>query len=43
MPFKIVITEVAERQLQWLTVREQRILEAAILTRLKQQPDTPMG
>ena len=41
MPFKITITEDAERQLQSLPVRDQRILEAAILSRLEQQPTTP--
>ncbi len=41
MPFQITITEDAERQLRWLTVREQRILEAAIQSRLQHQPTTP--
>jgi mRNA-degrading endonuclease RelE of RelBE toxin-antitoxin system len=41
MPFKITITEVAERQLRSLAVRQQRILEAAILSRLQNQPTTP--
>jgi mRNA-degrading endonuclease RelE of RelBE toxin-antitoxin system len=41
MSFKITITEDAERQLRSLPVREQRILEAAILSRLEHQPATP--
>ena len=41
MPFQIRITDDAERQLRWLSVREQRILEAAILSRLEHQPTTP--
>jgi mRNA-degrading endonuclease RelE of RelBE toxin-antitoxin system len=41
MPFKIVITEEADRQFRSLPVRDQRILEAAILSRLEQQPTTP--
>jgi hypothetical protein len=40
MPFKITITEDADRQLRSLPAREQRILEAAILTRLEHQPTT---
>jgi mRNA-degrading endonuclease RelE of RelBE toxin-antitoxin system len=39
--FKITITEDAERQFRWLSVREQRILEAAIRSRLADQPVTP--
>jgi mRNA-degrading endonuclease RelE of RelBE toxin-antitoxin system len=42
MPFKITITEDADRQFQSLPVREQRILEAAILSRLEHQPTIPM-
>lgn len=38
MPFKIAITDEAERQLRSLPAREQRILEAAILSRLEHQP-----
>jgi mRNA-degrading endonuclease RelE of RelBE toxin-antitoxin system len=38
MSFRISITEDAERQLRSLPVRDQRILEAAILTRLVSQP-----
>ncbi len=38
MPFKISITEDADRQLRSLPVREQRILEAAIQSRLEHEP-----
>lgn len=41
MPFKITITEDADRQFHALPVREQRVLEAAILARLQQQPTMP--
>jgi mRNA-degrading endonuclease RelE of RelBE toxin-antitoxin system len=41
MAFNITITEEAERQLQSLPTREQRVLEAAIQSRLAQQPTTP--
>src|SRR5437868_2758293 len=41
MPFRITITVDADRQWRALTVREQRILEAAILTRLQDQPAQP--
>ena len=41
MPFQIMITEDADRQLRSLPVRDQRILEAAILSRLRHQPTTP--
>jgi mRNA-degrading endonuclease RelE of RelBE toxin-antitoxin system len=41
MPFKITITEDAERQFRSLSVRDQRILEAALLSRLEQQPTIP--
>src|SRR5437773_8029906 len=40
MPYTITITEDAERQLRALPVHEQRILEAAILSRLPHQPTT---
>src|SRR6266436_5611205 len=40
MPFKISISEDADRQFRSLPVREQRILEAAILSRLEHQPTT---
>jgi len=41
MPFRITITENADRQLRSLTTREQRILVAAILSRLEHQAATP--
>jgi mRNA-degrading endonuclease RelE of RelBE toxin-antitoxin system len=41
MPFKISITEDADRQFRSLPVRDQRILEAAIQSRLLNQPTTP--
>ncbi len=41
MPYQISITEVAETQLRSLPVRAQRIVEAAILARLQEQPITP--
>src|SRR5262249_27372754 len=41
MPFKITITEDADRQFRSLPVRDQRILEAAIQSRLQHQPTTP--
>jgi mRNA-degrading endonuclease RelE of RelBE toxin-antitoxin system len=41
MPFKITITEDADRQFRSLPAREQRILEAAIAARLQHQPTTP--
>ncbi len=41
MPFKITITEDADRQFRSLPAREQRILEAAIQSRLPHQPTTP--
>ncbi len=41
MPYKITITEDADGQFRALPVRDQRILEAAILSRLQHQPTTP--
>src|SRR5262245_20251545 len=41
MPYKISITEDAERQLRSLPTRDQRIVEAAIRSRLEHQPTTP--
>lgn len=41
MPYKITITQDADNQFRSLTVREQRVLEAAILSRLQHQPATP--
>lgn len=40
MPFKITITEDADRQFRSLRARDQRIMEAAILSRLEHQPTT---
>jgi len=41
MPFRITITEDADRQFRSLPARDQRILEAAILSRLEYQPSIP--
>lgn len=41
MPYTINITEDGERQFRTLSARDQRILEAAIVTRLEHQPTTP--
>ena len=41
MPFKINITEDADRQFRSLPVRDQRTLEAAILSRLQHRPTMP--
>jgi mRNA-degrading endonuclease RelE of RelBE toxin-antitoxin system len=41
MGVRIIITEEAESQLRSLTARDQRIVEAGILARLRQQPTTP--
>ena len=41
MPFQISITHEAELQLRSLPVREQRIVEAAVTTRLRNQPTIP--
>ena len=41
MAFNISITEEANRQFRALPTRDQRILEAAILSRLQHQPTTP--
>ena len=41
MPFKITISEDADRQYRSLPGREQRILAAAIQSRLEHQPTTP--
>jgi mRNA-degrading endonuclease RelE of RelBE toxin-antitoxin system len=41
MPHKITITADSDRQFRALPVRDQRILEAAILSRLQHQPTTP--
>jgi mRNA-degrading endonuclease RelE of RelBE toxin-antitoxin system len=41
MAFTITITDEAERQLRWLSVREQRMLEDALPARLTISPTTP--
>lgn len=41
MAFRISITAVAEKQMRALPVRSQRILRAAILARLRDQPAIP--
>src|SRR2546423_13773582 len=41
MAFRITITEDADRQFRSLPARDQRILEAAIQSRLEHQPTTP--
>ena len=41
MAFQVTITGDAESQLLSLSVREQRILEAAIMARLQDNPTTP--
>lgn len=41
MPFKIAITADAARQYRSLPVREQRILKAAIQSRLEHKPTKP--
>jgi mRNA-degrading endonuclease RelE of RelBE toxin-antitoxin system len=41
MAFKITITEDADRQLRSLPARDQRILEAAIQSRLEHEPTKP--
>ena len=41
MPYHISITEKAESQLRSLAAREQRIVEAGILSRLPDRPTTP--
>ena len=38
MPYKVAITEDGDRQLRLLPTRDQRILEAAIISRLQHQP-----
>jgi mRNA-degrading endonuclease RelE of RelBE toxin-antitoxin system len=41
MPFNITITADADEQLRSLPARDQRILEAAIVARLSEQPTRP--
>ena len=41
MPFRITITEDADRQLRALPARDQRTLVAATLSRLEHQPTVP--
>jgi mRNA-degrading endonuclease RelE of RelBE toxin-antitoxin system len=41
MPYKIAITHDAERQLRAMSAHDQRIVEAAILSRLQDQPTSP--
>ena len=41
MPFRMTISEDGERQLRALPTRDQRILEAAILSRLQHEPTLP--
>lgn len=41
MGFRITITTEGEAQLRTLTVREQRVIEAAVVARLRDQPTTP--
>jgi mRNA-degrading endonuclease RelE of RelBE toxin-antitoxin system len=41
MAFHITITDEADAQLEVLSAREQRILEAAVSTRLREQPTVP--
>ena len=41
MAFRITITDEADAQLKALSARERRTVEAAILSRLRDQPRTP--
>lgn len=43
MAFKLTITDDADSQLRALPAREQRILESAIVARLRDRPATPTG
>ena len=43
MSYEVAITEVAEAQLRRLPIREQRIVEAAIMARLIVQPNVQTG
>jgi len=42
MAFRITITREAEAQMRALPVRERRVVEAAVLARLKDRPTTPV-
>ncbi len=41
MAFHVTITDEADLQMRRLSAREQRILEAAVMTRLQDQPTIP--
>jgi mRNA interferase RelE/StbE len=41
VPYRLIITEMAETHLRALPAREQRIVEDGILARLQNQPATP--
>jgi mRNA interferase RelE/StbE len=41
MPFRLTITDEAESHMRALSARERRIVEAAILARLQDRPNTP--
>ena len=41
MVYRVSITQEAESQLRDLGVRDQRLVEAAVMTRLRGQPTTP--
>jgi mRNA-degrading endonuclease RelE of RelBE toxin-antitoxin system len=41
MAFRIIITDDDDMQLKALSAREQRVLQAAILSRLRDHPTTP--
>jgi mRNA-degrading endonuclease RelE of RelBE toxin-antitoxin system len=41
MPYRITITEDADRQFRSLPIRDQQILKSAVLSRLEHQPTTP--
>ncbi len=43
MAFRVTITEKADAQLRSLPVRDQRIVEAAVTARLREQPTAPTG
>jgi mRNA-degrading endonuclease RelE of RelBE toxin-antitoxin system len=41
MPYRITVTADAEAQMKALTARERRMLEAAVLSKLRDRPTTP--